>query len=438
VKKHTKVSLGVVLLLLLGLLVGVGIWVRASTTDPYPKSPEAWNVWLEDRLEASGRTRGENWDVWLDTHSVLGRWSDRLADGGAALDASEEALLAETLDELAGIDLVTPLYEIYPSYDQFELLLDDTGDTREVWLELIKPRLADAMVGERLGEAAAWVRRAEGLRNPLKGSGTIIGFLLEVSIITDALQSVRDGLIESPVRDEAGLSELQRAVGEIASGDPDWVFGIEAALGLPFVAEIARSSWPQQSRAQIGDFERFMADAAAAADDPDASARVEALATRLDEGGVFAVRRAALDMLMPAIGRLWIQFAALDMERDGTVLLIALQRHRVEHGAYPDTLDALVPAYIDELPADGFAPDGRFVYRVLDAAAETPAGGFLLYSVGADGVDHGGATNPRNRIGSTNDSVDYSFTHVTPPEQTEADDDDSDADQTDTPVGGGP
>ncbi len=84
---------------------------------------------------------------------------------------------------------------------------------------------------------------------------------------------------------------------------------------------------------------------------------------------------------------------AIDRNRlsvDGTRIMIALQRHRLRTGAYPASLDALVPDELDALPVDGYAADGRFRYRLIDASAPTPRAGYALYSIGIDGNDDGG------------------------------------------------
>jgi hypothetical protein len=61
----------------------------------------------------------------------------------------------------------------------------------------------------------------------------------------------------------------------------------------------------------------------------------------------------------------------------------ALERYRLAHGEYPDSLDALVPQFIEKLPHDiiGGAP---LHYR------RTADGKFLLYSVGWNETDDGG------------------------------------------------
>jgi len=76
----------------------------------------------------------------------------------------------------------------------------------------------------------------------------------------------------------------------------------------------------------------------------------------------------------------WLQF-------NGTLIAeetaAALAAHRAEHGEYPQALDALVPDYMPELPPDPFTGD-PLVYR-------RDGGSYVLYSVGPDGVDHGGS-----------------------------------------------
>lgn len=58
-------------------------------------------------------------------------------------------------------------------------------------------------------------------------------------------------------------------------------------------------------------------------------------------------------------------------------LVVAAQRYRRTHGgAYPPSLDALVPAFLDAVPHDPFAPDSELRY---DAAK------YLAWAVGEDG-----------------------------------------------------
>jgi hypothetical protein len=77
------------------------------------------------------------------------------------------------------------------------------------------------------------------------------------------------------------------------------------------------------------------------------------------------------------------KFANAQSRIDEARIACALERYRLAHGVYPGSLDALAPAYIDELPHD--IMNGQpYHYRLrLD-------GTFLLYSVGWNQVDDGG------------------------------------------------
>ena len=82
-----------------------------------------------------------------------------------------------------------------------------------------------------------------------------------------------------------------------------------------------------------------------------------------------------------------------------TRLAVALAVYRAEHGAYPESIDQLVPGVIERLPVEVFS--GKpFVYK-------RSADGFLLYGVGANGIDEGGS-NERYRVlnGISIDSLD--------------------------------
>lgn len=76
----------------------------------------------------------------------------------------------------------------------------------------------------------------------------------------------------------------------------------------------------------------------------------------------------------------------------------ALERYRLAHGEYPDTLDALVPQFIEKLPHDiiGGPPS-----QSSGAASQplhyrrTADGKFLLYSIGWNETDDGGMASDK-------------------------------------------
>lgn len=61
---------------------------------------------------------------------------------------------------------------------------------------------------------------------------------------------------------------------------------------------------------------------------------------------------------------------------------LAIERHRLSNGRAPDGLNKLVPTYLDTVPRDPF--DGQPLrYKKL-------VKGYVVYSIGEDGVDDGG------------------------------------------------
>ncbi len=78
-----------------------------------------------------------------------------------------------------------------------------------------------------------------------------------------------------------------------------------------------------------------------------------------------------------------IQETRTDTENALLLTLLALRAYRLEHGAYPIALSALVPGYLKAVPDDPFALSGTLRYRLAGAK-------FVLYSVGPDGNDDGG------------------------------------------------
>jgi len=71
-------------------------------------------------------------------------------------------------------------------------------------------------------------------------------------------------------------------------------------------------------------------------------------------------------------------------------LMIALERHRLARGAYPASVDELVPGFMPQVPIDPWSgkPLG---YRRVDRSSDPFGRPYLIYSLGPDGSDDGGA-----------------------------------------------
>ena len=82
---------------------------------------------------------------------------------------------------------------------------------------------------------------------------------------------------------------------------------------------------------------------------------------------------------------------------DGAVLVIALERYRRAHGGFPETLDALVPTYIDSIPKDTFT-EGPLIYK---RAGED----YQLHTAGPNQEDNGGGFIPEGKTRPLGDDV---------------------------------
>ena len=97
--------------------------------------------------------------------------------------------------------------------------------------------------------------------------------------------------------------------------------------------------------------------------------------------------------------------AEAEAQRRILITALALERHRLKHGAYPSTLDLIAPEFLKSVPLD-FMDGQPLRYHLRDD------GHFLLYSVGLDCVDDGGIFKTREqRIRTVNDSF---LTEITP------------------------
>jgi hypothetical protein len=100
-----------------------------------------------------------------------------------------------------------------------------------------------------------------------------------------------------------------------------------------------------------------------------------------------------------------------DSERSRQIALelcLSVELFRRHHGRYPETLEALVPEFVDEVPRDVFGPtsaDRMLMIRreteLLDEPSEEPPppAGLIIYSRGGNGIDDAGAIELLNDVG---------------------------------------
>jgi hypothetical protein len=92
-----------------------------------------------------------------------------------------------------------------------------------------------------------------------------------------------------------------------------------------------------------------------------------------------------MDALSAASRKLVREQASVDLARGA----IALERHRLAHGEFPESLDSLAPQLIAQVPHDVFGGQSLHYRRTDD-------GQFVLYSIGPNEKDDGGVTGHHN------------------------------------------
>jgi hypothetical protein len=88
-------------------------------------------------------------------------------------------------------------------------------------------------------------------------------------------------------------------------------------------------------------------------------------------------------MLMPALGSAGGKYAHAQASVDLARTAIALERYRLAHGEFPESLDALAPQFIAKVPHDVIGGQPLKYRRTSD-------GQFVLYSIGWNERDDGG------------------------------------------------
>lgn len=88
------------------------------------------------------------------------------------------------------------------------------------------------------------------------------------------------------------------------------------------------------------------------------------------------------EVMLPSLSASFNQALGADARREVTIAALAVARYEAEHGVWPDSLEALVPEYLDAVPDDPY--DGAPLrYR----RAQT---GAVVYSIGSGRIDAGG------------------------------------------------
>jgi hypothetical protein len=103
-------------------------------------------------------------------------------------------------------------------------------------------------------------------------------------------------------------------------------------------------------------------------------------------------------MLLPALGSCVKKFAYAQSSTDLARTAIALERYRLAHGEFPESLDVLAPQFIEKVPHDiigGQPSQGSGSASQPLHYRRTADGQFVLYSVGWNEKDDGGVVETK-------------------------------------------
>ena len=170
---------------------------------------------------------------------------------------------------------------------------------------------------------------------------------------------------------------------------------LEETVGL-IIGRLAPSGWFDQNKLSLGRMHveviRPLVDQekqiVAPANSRRTSAVIESRSSHRSPYNLFT------GMLIPALDKACKKFAIAQTYVNLARVACALERYRLAHDGYPETLGALVPQYIDKLPHD-IINGQPLKYR------RAPGGSFVLYSVGWNETDDGGTVVLRDAKNAT-------------------------------------
>lgn len=91
-----------------------------------------------------------------------------------------------------------------------------------------------------------------------------------------------------------------------------------------------------------------------------------------------------------AVASVGMMLDPIRADRAGTRVLMAIARYQADRGELPADLAALVPSYLGAVPLDPWSGQAM-IYKRIDRAGDRYGRGFVLYCVGPDAADNGGA-----------------------------------------------
>ena len=251
---------------------------------------------------------------------------------------------------------------------------------------------ADALLADgQTDQALADVKLSLRLLWCLKKEPLVIEHMVRLALLTPALEPVWEGLADHRWS-ESHLASLEQELNKLdfLADYPAMMRG-ERAFSLWMLGGTWRmggwlpSGWLYQNRIALCQmhFQWLlpMVDVQQRMVSPQAMRRISAqfrsAHQRVSPYDFFSAS------VFPAIGRIAEKFARAQSALDLARVACALERYRLARGRYPETLDPLVPQFLEKLPHDVITGQ-PLKYRLI------ADGQFLLYSVGWNETDDGG------------------------------------------------
>ncbi|HYE62154.1 MAG TPA: hypothetical protein VD997_09165 [Phycisphaerales bacterium] len=107
------------------------------------------------------------------------------------------------------------------------------------------------------------------------------------------------------------------------------------------------------------------------------------------ESALDTKRHRVLAVTMPNLPGAIEKMDEVEVEAAGVEVMVALERYRLKHGAYPETLAPLSPAFLRSVPRDPFT-GAEMLYRGPKGGPHAGGRAWVVYSAGYDQKDDGG------------------------------------------------
>ena len=380
----------------------------------------------DDPTNAAGnRLKGKltNLDAWQSYYRQRAVITNEFPVSAEPQSAAKDVLLAlskydSAIEELRVASQLP--YSRYPvDYDNespWAILLPHLAPLKNS-AQLLQLRSAAELQNGQSDKALDDVRLMLQLTDKIRSEPFLISHLVRLAMMQLALQTIWEGLAEHKWSDaqlvalDAELGKFDFAAdyklgmhGELGgqTGEMDLIrrqpermndvsdFG-NGGNGAYFPAEVAvhlfPTGWFYQNEYQAArlmqDYYIPAADASKGTFSPDVAREGDGqLAAETKSFGPFILyERLMLSALGNAVPKFAYGQASVNLARTA----IALERYRLAHGEYPESLDALAPQFIAEVPHDVIGGQPLKYRRDAD-------GSFVLYSVGWNETDDGGTT----------------------------------------------